>query len=86
MAVNEFIEVNSIEAIVELVRQQVGVTLVPRLRRASWESDPALRVLPMPPQTPVRAVGMIERREHVRHGVIQAVLDALETTLNKSSA
>ena len=29
---------------------------------------------------------MIERREHVRHGVIQAVLDALETTLNKSSA
>ncbi|WP_426394611.1 LysR family transcriptional regulator [Ralstonia sp. R-29] len=86
MAVNEFIEVNSIEAIVELVRQQVGVTLVPRLRRASWESDPALRVLPMPPRTPVRAVGMIERKEHVRHGVIQAVLDALETTLGKSSA
>jgi DNA-binding transcriptional LysR family regulator len=86
MAVNEFIEVNSIEAIVELVRQQVGVTLVPRLRRANWESDPALRVLPMPPQTPVRTVGMIERKSHARHGVIQAVHDALETTLNVSSA
>ncbi|MGT2492774.1 hypothetical protein ACU4GD_25430 [Cupriavidus basilensis] len=34
LRVNEFLELNSIEALVELVRQQVGVTVVPLLQRA----------------------------------------------------
>jgi len=74
LRVNEFLELNSIEALVELVRQQVGVTVVPQLRRARWLEDEALRVLPLQGGTPVmRTVGMLERRDHARRRVTEAV-------------
>ncbi|MBT9457309.1 MAG: LysR family transcriptional regulator [Burkholderiaceae bacterium] len=60
---SEFLELNSIEALAELVRQRVGVSLLPRLRRATWEQDPALRVLPMPELSLLREVGLLHRRE-----------------------
>jgi len=60
---SEFLELNSIEALAELVRQRVGVSLLPRLRRATWEQDQALRVLPLPELGLLREVGLLHRRE-----------------------
>ena len=78
LPVNEFLELNSIEALVELVRQQVGVTVVPLLQRARWRDDEALRVLPLTVGgAPVlRTVGMLERRDHARRRITEAVRQA----------
>ncbi|MBO4119709.1 LysR family transcriptional regulator [Cupriavidus gilardii] len=75
LRVNEFLELNSIEALVELVRQQVGVTVVPLLQRARWRDDEALRVLPLEAGgEPVwRTIGMLERRDHSRRHITEAI-------------
>lgn len=75
VAVNDFLELNAIETLVELVRQEVGVTLLPLLNGAAWRDDPELRVLSLPGDLgPIaRAVGMIERRDHARQAVTAAI-------------
>lgn len=45
---NEIVEMNSLPAIVELVRQNAGVSIVPVLHNFAWRSDAALRLLPIP--------------------------------------
>ncbi|MGH8631972.1 MAG: LysR substrate-binding domain-containing protein [Burkholderiales bacterium] len=72
----EFLELNSIEALVELVRQRVGVALLPRLKGALWDGDPALRVLPLPLPRPAREVGLMQRRdgnEMLGRAIIEAI-------------
>ncbi|CAG2151349.1 Hydrogen peroxide-inducible protein activator [compost metagenome] len=77
---NEFLELNSIEALVELVRQEVGVTVVPQLRLARWHEDHALRLLPLQAggEPVVRTLGMLERRDHGRAHVTEAIRSACE--------
>jgi DNA-binding transcriptional LysR family regulator len=70
--VQEFLELNSIEALAELVRQRVGVSLLPRLRSARWEQDPTLRVIALPEVGPARSVGLLCRRE-VRGPLTEAI-------------
>jgi len=79
----EFLELNAIETLVELVRQQAGVTLLPLLHGADWESSPALRILRLPSDLgPVaRSVGMIERREHARQDITAAICHQCATAL-----
>ncbi|HSW22871.1 MAG TPA: LysR family transcriptional regulator [Burkholderiaceae bacterium] len=72
----EFLELNAIEALVELVRQRVGVALLPRLRGASWDSDPALRVLLLAQPQLAREVGLMQRRDG-NEMLAQAVIAAL---------
>ncbi|WP_423198085.1 MULTISPECIES: LysR substrate-binding domain-containing protein [unclassified Cupriavidus] len=78
LRVNEFLELNSIEALVELVRQEVGVTVVPLLKRARWRDDEALRILPLQAggEPVVRTIGMLERRDHGRDPVTGAIRNA----------
>ncbi|WP_322013703.1 LysR family transcriptional regulator [Paraburkholderia sp. J12] len=45
--VSPVLELNSIAAIADLVRQNVGISIVPRLRHAAWEDDPLLVVKPI---------------------------------------
>ncbi|ANN77622.1 LysR family transcriptional regulator [Bordetella flabilis] len=73
--VHEFLELNAIETVVELVRQEVGVSLLPLLMAAQWRGEPDLNVLPLPEDIGpvVRAVGMIERREHVRQHITESI-------------
>jgi DNA-binding transcriptional LysR family regulator len=77
MAVNvtEFIELNSIETVVSLVRQDVGVSLLPQLMGSDWHSSRDLRVLPLPDDLGdmVRGVGMVERRDHGRQSITQEI-------------
>ncbi|AZG13715.1 MULTISPECIES: LysR substrate-binding domain-containing protein [Cupriavidus] len=77
---NEYLELNSIEALVELVRQEVGVTVVPLLKRARWRDDKALRILPLRAggEPVVRTIGMLERRDHGRVHVTEAIRAACE--------
>lgn len=71
----EGMELNSVEAIVELVRQGFGVSIVPQLANLQWSRDKALRVVPLPRVTVQRHVGLLERRLHSRQRFTQAVKD-----------
>jgi DNA-binding transcriptional LysR family regulator len=77
LSVNEFLELNSLEVIVELVRQGAGVSVVPLLEYGSWAGDPALTVLPLADDTPRRVVGMLERKIHDRHSVMRVVQESI---------
>ena len=68
MPLNEFLELNAIETLIELVRQEVGVTLLPLINGSNWQQSPQLRILPLPADLgpSARAIGMLERREHAR--------------------
>jgi DNA-binding transcriptional LysR family regulator len=71
----EGLELNSVEAIVELVRQGFGISIVPRLANLRWSRDKALRVVPLPRVTVERHVGLLERRSHGRELFTQALKD-----------
>jgi DNA-binding transcriptional LysR family regulator len=77
IAVNEFLDLNSIETIVELVRQDVGVALVPLLKGATWQRDPRLRVVAFGGEADLRTIGLIERHGQPRGGLTRAIRDHL---------
>ena len=64
--VREGMELNSVEAIVALVRQGFGVSIVPQLANVQWARDQALRIVPLPGVDVRRHVGLLERRHHGR--------------------
>ena len=66
-------ELNSLEAIVALVRQGFGVSIVPQLANLDWSRDRALRIVPLPGVDVSRAVGLLERRQHSRERVTEAI-------------
>jgi DNA-binding transcriptional LysR family regulator len=78
---NEFLELNSLEGIAELVRQGIGVAVVPLLRRSSWMRDDALRVMPLPQTDGRRIVGMLERAEHGKMAVTAAIVRHLKDVI-----
>jgi Transcriptional regulator len=83
--VNDFLELNSIETLVELVRQEVGATLLPLLRGAAWERDPALRVLPLPARLEgaVRPIGMIESAERAGDRIVATICQECAQTFRQ---
>jgi len=60
------LELNSVEAAVETVRQGFGISIVPQLANVQWEKDRALRVIRVPGVTTERRVGLLERTQHRR--------------------
>jgi DNA-binding transcriptional LysR family regulator len=66
-------ELNSLEAIVALVRQGFGVSIVPQLANLRWSRDRALRIVSLPGVDVQRSVGLLERRQHSRAQVTQAI-------------
>lgn len=74
---NDFLEINSLEAIVELVRQGVGVSVLPFVRNATWSSDTALHVAPLPSVSVGRTIGILERRETDQKQIINIIRDYL---------
>ena len=60
------LELNSVEAAVEIVRQGFGISIVPQLANVQWEKDRALRVIRLPGVTIERCVGLLERTQHRR--------------------
>ena len=66
------LELNSIEAIAVLVRQRYGIAIVPLLANAEWPEQ-QLAVKDLPGRAIMRRVGMLERREHGKKRVTQAL-------------
>lgn len=66
------LELNSVEAIAQLVRQRFGVAVVPHLANAEW-SDQQLIVRPLPGRPVMRTVGMLERENHGKKQVTEAL-------------
>jgi len=66
-------ELNSVEAIVALVRQGLGVSIVPRLANVAWDEDGTLKVISLPGVHVCRDVGLLERRQHARTRFTEAV-------------
>ena len=71
--VREGMELNSVEAIVALVRQGFGVSIVPQLANVQWSRDRSLRIVPLPELTVQRHVGLLERRQHSRKRFTDAI-------------
>ena len=78
LSVTEYLELNSIETIVALVRKNVGVSVLPLLHRGDWQSDPLLRIVPIAQPPLLRTVGMIHREHDSRtRNITEAIVDML---------
>jgi len=73
LAVKEGMELNSVEAIIELVRQGLGYAIVPKLANISWDSDKQLQIAELSGKTIFRKVGLLERKKHSRQNITQAI-------------
>jgi DNA-binding transcriptional LysR family regulator len=77
LEVNEYLEHNSIETIVRLIRKNVGVSVLPKLHRGNWEADPLLRLIPLGEPPVMRAVGLVRRADARGRARIAAALGEL---------
>lgn len=66
VSTHDEMELNSVEAIIEIVRQGFGVSIVPQLANVQWARDRALRVISLPGIDVERRVGLLERTRHSR--------------------
>jgi DNA-binding transcriptional LysR family regulator len=73
LAVKEGMELNSVEAIIELVRQGLGYAIVPKLANIAWEADKQLQILELAGKTIYRKVGLLEKRKHSRQNITQEI-------------
>ena len=73
LSIEEDMELNSVEAIIELVRQGLGYSIVPKLANISWEKDAQLKIRELQGKTIFRKVGLLERKKHSRQNVTQLI-------------
>ena len=73
LPIEESMELNSVEAIIELVRQGIGYSIVPKLASISWETDRQLTIQRLPGKTIYRKVGLLERKKHGRQKITSAI-------------
>jgi DNA-binding transcriptional LysR family regulator len=73
VAAADGMELNSVEAIIELARQGFGVAIVPQLANVDWARDRALKIVPLPGVDVQRAVGLLERAHHPRQRFTDAI-------------
>jgi DNA-binding transcriptional LysR family regulator len=71
--VNEAMELNSIEAIIALVRQGFGISIVPKLANVAWDKDEALQLYSLDGVDIRRHVGLLERSKHGRMNFTEAI-------------
>lgn len=73
LSIQEGMELNSVEAIIELVRQGLGYSIVPQLANISWANDKQLSIQILPGKTIYRKVGLLERKKHGRQNITKAI-------------
>jgi DNA-binding transcriptional LysR family regulator len=76
----EFLELNAIESIVELVRSGLGLAIVPHLRDSRWQADARLRVLEIP-LAEVRQIALVQARESAQSALVSAVVREFQSRL-----
>jgi DNA-binding transcriptional LysR family regulator len=82
--VNEAMELNSVEAIIELVRQGFGISIVPKLANVAWANDQKLQVMPLNGVEVLRHVGLLERSRHNRMAFTDAIKGFFNTPLRSA--
>jgi DNA-binding transcriptional LysR family regulator len=73
LSIQEGMELNSVEAIIQLVRQGLGYSIVPKLANIAWSSDRQLNIHELEGKTIFRKVGLLERKKHTRQNVTQLI-------------
>jgi DNA-binding transcriptional LysR family regulator len=73
LSIREGMELNSVEAIIELVRQGLGYSIVPKLANISWGNDRQLSIQELLGKTIYRRVGLLERKKHGRQNISLAI-------------
>ena len=71
--VRDEMELNSVEAIVALVRAGFGISIVPKHANVDWSRDRALKVIRVPGVNIEREVGLLERASHQRMQATAAI-------------
>lgn len=64
--VSDEMELNSVEAILAIVRQGFGVSIVPKLANVRWSDNDEVRAIELPEVDVRRRVGLLERSSHAR--------------------
>jgi len=85
LKVNEGMEINSVEAIIELVRQGLGYSIIPQLANIDWKSDKRACIQVLPIKTIFRRVGLLERNKHSRHNITQVIKRQFLTKASKTA-
>ena len=73
LKIQDGMELNSVEAIIELVRQGLGYSIIPKLANIAWSSDRQLKIQDLPGKTVYRRVGLLERKKHGRQNITQVI-------------
>lgn len=81
----EFLELNAIESMVELVRSGLGLAILPLLRDGRWAGDPKLRVIELP-NAEERKIALVRRRELPSAAVVAAVAKEFQARLGELSS
>jgi DNA-binding transcriptional LysR family regulator len=76
----EYLELNAIESIVDLVRAGLGVAILPHLQGARWAADARLRVVEIP-KAESRRIAVVQPRDSAQAPVIGAVIRELRSGL-----
>jgi DNA-binding transcriptional LysR family regulator len=84
LVIKEGMELNSVEAIIELVRQGLGYAIVPKLASIAWEADKQLLIAELTGKTIYRKVGLLERKKHSRQNITQAIKQHFLSILYKT--
>jgi DNA-binding transcriptional LysR family regulator len=79
LPIRDYLELNSIETIVSLVRDDIGVSILPALRNGNWLDDGRLKLVPLASTPFIRRVGMIHNKLQRRERLIQAIVEILRT-------
>ncbi|NQW70794.1 MAG: LysR family transcriptional regulator [Betaproteobacteria bacterium] len=85
LKIQDVMELNSVEAIIELVRQGLGYSIIPQLANISWSSDRQLKIQKLPGKTVYRKVGLLERKKHSRHNITGAIKGHFLSNILKTS-
>jgi DNA-binding transcriptional LysR family regulator len=85
LKIQDGMELNSVEAIIELVRQDLGYSIVPQLANISWSSDRQLKIQKLPGKTVYRKVGLLERKKHSRNNITGAIKGHFLSNVLKTS-
>jgi DNA-binding transcriptional LysR family regulator len=85
LKIQDGMELNSVEAIIELVRQGLGYSIVPQLANISWSSDRQLKIQNLPGKTVYRKVGLLERKKHSRNNITAAIKGHFLSNVLKAS-
>ena len=69
----EFLELNAIESIVELVRSGLGLAILPHLQGSRWQADARLRLIEIP-GAESRKIALVQSREALHAALVGAVV------------